>query len=173
MQMQMRPHYLLLPANRAFITFTIVAAFVLNVLPWGRTMGVPDLLALVLVFWNIHQPRMVGIGIAFLFGLLMDVHDGALLGEHALAYTLLSYGAIAMHRRVPWFPMAGQMLHVLPLFLLTQCIVLLVRLAVGGAFPGWPWFLQSASCTLLWPLADWLLLAPQRRAVDRDENRPI
>jgi len=159
--MQMRPQYLLLPANRAFITFTIVAAFVLNVLPWGHAPGIPDLLALVLVFWNVHQPRMVGIGIAALFG------------EHALTYTLLSYGAIAMHRRVPWFHMTGQMLHVLPLFLLTQCIVLLVRLAIGGAFPGWQWFLQSASCTLLWPLADWLLLAPQRQAVDRDENRPI
>ncbi len=171
--MQMQPQYLLLPANRAFITFTIVTAFVLNVLPWGQARGIPDLLALVLVFWNIHQPRMVGIGIAFLFGLLMDVHDGALLGEHALTYTLLSYGAIAMHRRVPWFHMFGQMLHVLPLFLAAQCIVLLVRLAIGGAFPGWSWFLQSASCTLLWPLADWLLLAPQRRAVDRDENRPI
>ncbi|MBW7926310.1 MAG: rod shape-determining protein MreD [Burkholderiaceae bacterium] len=171
--MQMRPQYLLLPANRAFITFTIVAAFVLNVLPWGHAPGIPDLLALVLVFWNVHQPRMVGIGIAFLFGLLMDVHDAALFGEHALSYTLLSYGAIAMHRRVPWFHMFGQMLHVLPLFLLTQWIVLLVRLAIGGAFPGWQWFLQSASCTLLWPLADWLLLAPQRQAVDRDENRPI
>lgn len=171
--MQMRPHYLLLPANRAFITFTIASAFVLNVLPWGKAIGVPDMLALVLVFWNIHQPRMVGIGIAFLFGLLMDVHDATLFGEHALAYTLLSYGAISMHRRVPWFHMPGQMLHVLPLFLLTQLTLLVVRMAIGADFPGWQWFLQSVSCTLLWPLADWLLLAPQRRAVDRDENRPI
>ena len=171
--MQMRPHYLLRPANRAFITFTIASAFLLNVLPWGHATGVPDFLALVLVFWNIHQPRMVGIGIAFLFGLLMDVHDAALLGEHALAYTLLSYGALSMHRRVPWFHLAGQMAHVLPLFLLTQLVLLIVRMAIGGAFPGWTWFLQSFSCTLLWPLAHWLLLAPQRRAIDRDENRPI
>jgi rod shape-determining protein MreD len=173
MQMQMRPHYLLLPANRAFITFTIASAFLLNVLPWGRVTGVPDFLALVLVFWNIHQPRLVGMGIAFLFGLLMDVHDGALLGEHALAYALLSYGALSMHRRVPWFHVPGQMAHVLPLFLITQLVLLLVRMAVGAGFPGWTWFLQSFSCTLLWPLAHWLLLAPQRRAVDRDENRPI
>jgi rod shape-determining protein MreD len=116
---------------------------------------------------------MVGIGIAFLFGLLMDVHDAALLGEHALAYTLLSYGALSMHRRVPWFHLAGQMAHVLPLFLLTQLVLLIVRMAIGGAFPGWTWFLQGFSCTLLWPLAHWLLLAPQRRAIDRDENRPI
>lgn len=171
--MQMRPEYLLLPASRAFIAFTILVAFVLNILPWGRTYGVPDFLAIVLVFWNIHQPRKVGIGIAFLVGLLMDVHASALLGERALAYSLLSYGAMSMHRRVPWYRLGGQMLHVLPLFLLAQLVVVAVRMAVGGPFPGVGYFLQSLSSTLLWPLADVLLLAPQRSAVDRDDNRPI
>jgi rod shape-determining protein MreD len=171
--MQMRPEYLLLPASRAFIAFTILVAFVLNIMPWGRMYGVPDFLAIVLVFWNIHQPRKVGIGIAFLVGLLMDVHASALLGERALAYSLLSYGAMSMHRRVPWFRLGGQMLHVLPLFLLAQLVVVAVRMAVGGPFPGVGYFLQSLSSTLLWPLADVLLLAPQRSAVDRDDNRPI
>jgi len=171
--MQMRPEYLLLPASRAFIAFSILVAFVLNILPWGRTYGVPDFLAIVLVFWNIHQPRKVGIGIAFLVGLLMDVHASALLGERALAYSLLSFGAMAMHRRVPWFRLGGQMLHVLPLFLVAQLVVVAVRMAVGGPFPGLGYFLQSLSSTLLWPLADVLLLVPQRRAVDRDDNRPI
>jgi rod shape-determining protein MreD len=171
--MQMRPEYLLLPASRAFIAFTILLAFVLNILPWGRMYGVPDFLAIVLVFWNIHQPRKVGIGIAFLVGLLMDVHASALLGERALAYSLLSYGAMSMHRRVPWYRLGGQMLHVLPLFLVAQLVVVAVRMAVGGPFPGVGYFLQSLSSTLLWPLADVLLLVPQRRAVDRDDNRPI
>ncbi|MCA3180875.1 MAG: rod shape-determining protein MreD [Burkholderiaceae bacterium] len=169
----MRPEYLLLPASRAFIAFTILVAFVLNIMPWGRMYGVPDFLAIVLVFWNIHQPRKVGIGIAFLVGLLMDVHASALLGERALAYSLLSYGAMSMHRRVPWYRLGGQMLHVLPLFLLAQLVVVAVRMAVGGPFPGVGYFLQSLSSTLLWPLADVLLLAPQRSAVDRDDNRPI
>ena len=171
--MQMRPEYLLLPASRAFIAFSILLAFVLNILPWGRTYGVPDFLAIVLVFWNIHQPRKVGIGVAFLVGLLMDVHASALLGERALAYSLLSFGAMTMHRRVPWFRLGGQMLHVLPLFLVAQLVVVAVRVAVGGPFPGLGYFLQSLSSTLLWPLADVLLLVPQRRAVDRDDNRPI
>jgi rod shape-determining protein MreD len=171
--MQMRPEYLLLPASRSFIAFTILVGFVLNILPWGRTYGVPDFLAIVLVFWNIHQPRKVGIGIAFLVGLLMDVHASALFGERALAYSLLSYGAMSMHRRVPWFRLGGQMLHVLPLFLLAQLVVIAVRMAVGGPFPGIGYFLQSLSTTLLWPLADVLLLAPQRSAIDRDDNRPI
>ena len=171
--MQMRPEYLLLPASRAFIAATILVAFVLNILPWGRMYGVPDFLAIVLVFWNIHQPRKVGIGIAFLVGLLMDVHASALLGERALAYSLLSYGAMSLHRRVPWFRLGGQMLHVLPLFLVAQLVVVAVRMAVGGPFPGVGYFLQSLSSTLLWPLADVLLLVPQRRAVDHDANRPI
>jgi rod shape-determining protein MreD len=65
------------------------------------------------------------------------------------------------------------MLHVLPLFLLAQLVVIAVRMAVGGPFPGIGYFLQSLSTTLLWPLADVLLLAPQRSAIDRDDNRPI
>jgi rod shape-determining protein MreD len=171
--MQMRPEYLLLPANRAFIAFTIATAFVLNILPWGRLDGVPDFLAIVLVFWNIHQPRKVGIGIAFLVGLLMDVHDSTLLGEQALAYSLLSYGAMSLHRRVPWFGNGGQMLHVLPLFLAAQLVIVVVRMLLGAPFPGLGYFLQSVTSTLLWPLADVLLLVPQRRSLDRDDNRPI
>ncbi len=169
----MRREELLLPANKGFITFTIMAAFVMNILPWGRFMFVPDFLALVFVFWNIHQPRMVGIGIAFVFGLLMDVHEANFLGEHALAYTLLSFGAIALHRRVKGFKNLGKMAHVLPLFLVAQLVLMIVRMIAGGGFPGYGYFLQSVFTTLLWPLADVLLMAPQRRAVDRDDNRPI
>jgi len=164
---------LLLPANPLFVALSLALAFGFNLLPVGRHAAAPDLLAVVLVFWNVHQPRKVGIGIAFLFGLLMDVHDAALLGEHALAYSLLSYGAISMHRRVPWFGPLGKMLHVLPLFLAAQLVTVLVRILLGSGLPGWPMLLGSASTTLLWPLAEVLLLAPQRRAVERDENRPL
>jgi rod shape-determining protein MreD len=171
--MAMRREYLLAPANRAFITFTIVVAFIANVLPWGKMMLTPDFLALTLVFWNVRQPRMVGIGIAFLFGLLMDVHDAALLGQHALVYSLLSYGAISLHRRIPWFGMPAQMAHVLPLLLAGQFVSLVLRMMLGGGFPGWLYFLPSITGTLLWPIAEWLLLAPQRVAVEHDENRPL
>jgi rod shape-determining protein MreD len=168
-----RPEYLLLPANPAFITFTLLAGFVLNVLPWGRAELVPDFLALVIVFWGIHQPRKVGMGIAFLFGMLMDVADASLLGEHALAYTLLSFGAIALHRRVLFFKPFGQMLHVVTLLLMAQLALLLVRMIAGNASFHFSYFYQSLVAVLLWPLVDLLLLAPQRRAVNRDDNRPL
>lgn len=164
---------LLLPVNPLFIGLTLLLALAANLLPLGRHPALPDLLALVLVFWNVHQPRRVGVVLAFGFGLLMDVHQGALLGQHALAYTLLSYGAIAIHRRVLWFNLATQALHVLPLFLLAQLVTLLVRLVAGGMFPGWTLWLAPLAQAALWPLASLLLLAPQRRPPDPDQNRPL
>lgn len=168
-----RPHYILLPVSPLFIAFSLFGAFLLNLLPWGQLIGVPDFVALVLVFWGVHQPRKVGIGTAFFLGLLMDVQDATLLGENALAYTLLSYFAIMMHRRVLWFPIVTQAMHVLPLLLLTQAVQMLVRLMVTGRFPGWLYFAESFVAVLLWPVVTWILLAPQRRAVDRDHTRPI
>lgn len=167
------PHYILLPVNAIFIIVSLVFAFLLNMLPWGHWIGIPDFVALVLVFWSIHQPRKVGIGVAFFMGLLMDVHDATLLGENALAYTLLSYFAITLHRRVLWFPVGTQALHVLPLLLAMQAVQMVVRFIFSGKFPGWLYFSESLVSAALWPVATWLLLAPQRRAINRDDTRPI
>ncbi len=170
-----QPNYILLPVNPVFITFSFVVAFLLNFLPWGGLLGVPDFVALVLVFWSIHQPRKVGIGLAFTMGLIMDVHDSVYLGENALAFTVLSYFAITIHRRVLWFTPFAQSLHVLPLFVLAQALQVMVRLIVApdAHFPGWLVFSQSLVTTILWPLATLILLAPQKRAVDKDHTRPI
>jgi rod shape-determining protein MreD len=164
---------LLLPANPLFIALSLLLALGLNMLPLGRQPGMPDLVAVVLVFWNVHQPRRVGIGVAFVLGLLMDVHQGSLLGQHALAYTLLSYFAIMIHRRLLWFNVWSQTLQVAPLFLAAQLVSLAVRMLAGDMFPGWRLLLAPAWEALLWPLTTWLLLAPQRKAPDPDENRPL
>jgi rod shape-determining protein MreD len=164
---------LLLPVNPFFIGFTLLVALAVNLLPAGRHPAQPDLLAVVLVFWNVHQPRRVGVGAAFLFGLLMDVHQGSLLGQHALSYTLLSYVAISVHRRLTWFGLAEQALQILPVFAAAHLVSLLVRMIAGDMFPGWGLLLAPLFESLLWPLATLLLLAPQRRAPDPDENRPL
>ena len=164
---------LLLPVNPLFIVASLVFALGFNLIPLGRQAAMPDLLALVLVFWNVHQPLRVGVGIAFLLGLLMDVHQGALFGQHALAYTLLSFFAITIHRRLLWFTVPSQAVQILPLFLAAHAVSLVVRMIAGGMFPGWQVLLAPVFEALLWPIATWLLLAPQRRAPDRDENRPL
>jgi rod shape-determining protein MreD len=164
---------LLLPANPFFIGLSLLLAFGLNLLPLGRQPAMPDFLALVLVFWNVHQPRRVGVGVAFVFGLLMDVHAGALLGQHALAYTVLSFVAITIHRRMLWFGVLEQALQIVPVFYAAHALSLLVRLLAGDMFPGWWYFLAPAFEALLWPVVTLLLLAPQRRAPDPDQNRPL
>ncbi len=168
-----RPSPLLAPANPLFIWGSLFGALALNLLPAGPLAWMPDFLALALVFWNVHQPRRVGMGAAFAAGLLMDVHDGALFGEHALAYTLLAYGAITLHRRMLWFPLGAQALHVLALLLLAQCVSLAVRLWVGGGLPPWTYFSGAVVGALIWPLVSWILLAPQRRPRERDDTRPL
>ena len=164
---------LLLPVNPLFMWITLLLAFAFNLVPVGRTAFLPDLLALVLVFWNVHQPRRVGLGAAFVFGLMMDVHDSAVLGQHALAYTLLSFFAITIHRRLLWFGVLSQALQILPLFVAAHAVAMLVRMAVGGMLPGWPMVLAPFIEALLWPVVTWMLLAPQRRAPDPDQNRPL
>ena len=164
---------LLLPANPLFIWSSLVAALLLNMLPLGRVVWMPDLLALVLVFWTVHQPVRVGIGAAFLFGLAMDVHQAALLGQHAFSYTTLSFFATLIQRRLLWFKVPLQALQVLPLFVAAHGVELVLRLLGGGIFPGWIMLAAPLAEALLWPVASVLLLVPQRRTPDRDENRPL
>ena len=54
---------LLLPVNSLFIALSLLSALVFNLLPLGRVAWLPDLLALTLAFWVVHQPRRVGIGL--------------------------------------------------------------------------------------------------------------
>lgn len=115
----------------------------------------------------------MGLGTAFTFGLFMDVHDGALMGQHALAYTLLTFLAIAVHRRLLWFMVLLQAVQVVPLFFIAHFASAVIRLIVGGTFPGWELAAAPAVEAALWPFATWILLAPQRRPPDPDRNRPL
>ena len=173
MSIMPRGDQLLLPVNPAFMWFTLAVAFMLNLLPVGRLSAMPDFLAVVVVFWNVHQPRRVGVGVAFAFGLFMDIHEGALLGQHALAYSLLSYFAITVHRRLLWFTVGSQTVQILPLFIAAHVVSLVVRMVAGASFPGWGLMLAPVIEAALWPVAHALLLAPQRRPPDRDKNRPL
>ena len=105
-------------------------------------------------------------------GLIVD-RNGVVMATNYPAYTLLSYLAISMHRRLLWFSLAEQALQILPVFIVAHAVSLVVRLLSSGSFPGWTLILAPLFEALLWPVVSWLLLAPQRRAPDRDENRPL
>jgi rod shape-determining protein MreD len=164
---------ILLPARSWFIYSSLVIALALNLIPFGRLPGIPDWLALTLAFWCIHQPLKIGMGAGFFFGLIMDVADASVMGQHALAYVLLAFAAGGLSRRILWFPLALQALHILLLLCGTQLVMLLVRLVMGAEFPGVMYFLSSLIATVLWHPLSHVLLLPQYQPVERDDNRPI
>jgi rod shape-determining protein MreD len=86
---------------------------------------------------------------------------------------VLGYCAVLIHRRLLWFKEPSQSLQVLPLFVLAHVLELLVRMLSGSLFPGWWMLLAPVLEALAWPLISVFLLAPQRRAPDPDENRPL
>ena len=156
-------HQILMPVRLSTIVASFVIALFLNFLPWKDLRLVPDFVALVLCFWCVRQPRLIGLGAAWTLGVVMDAGNGVLLGQHALSYSLLAFLSIWLSRRILWFAPLQQALHVAPLLLAAQGVVLLVRLAAGAGFPGWALVVGPLFGALLWPLLTWLLLMPQRR----------
>lgn len=164
------PQVILLPVRPAFIVATLAAAFFANLLPWsGGWLWVrPDFVALVVLYWSIDQPRKIGFTAAWLLGLLMDVADGSFFGQHALAYSILAYAGMVLHRRVQRFSITPQVLHVIPLLLMNDVIVLLIRLLAGADFPGYQYFIGSFVGGALWPPLSIMLKLPQRPKTDPD-----
>jgi rod shape-determining protein MreD len=164
---------ILLAARPWFIHLSLFLALLLNFLPTSQWPGIPDWVALVLCIWSVREPRHAGMGWGFILGVLMDVADGAILGQHALAYVVMAYWAEALSRRILWFPLQQQALHVLPLLILVPVIQAGARLLGGADFPGWIYFLSPLVAVLLWVPVTLLLLLPQYQPVEHDENRPI
>src|SRR5438105_241811 len=81
---------ILRPVQLSTIIGSFALALFLNFLPWPDLRFVPDFVALVLAFWCVRQPRLVGLGVGWIIGLFTDAGNGVLLGQHALAYSLLA-----------------------------------------------------------------------------------
>jgi rod shape-determining protein MreD len=161
-----------LPAGPGLIFASLVAAYLFNSLPWGgwALLARPDLVLVVIVFWVIHQPGSVGQGLAFALGLAMDVGDSMLLGQHALAYVIATYGAQVLRVRVLSFPFLEQTLHVLGLFLGATAVVVLLNLLLGAKSPGLAAALSPVLAALAWGPLTWLLYLPGLRRMRRESS---
>jgi rod shape-determining protein MreD len=159
-----RPEDILLPPKPWFVAITLLTAFIANLLPFsGIALAVrPDFFALVLLYWAIHQPRWFGVGAAWACGLLTDVVEANLFGQHALAYAILGFAAEFFRLRVLRFPLWQQALYVLALLLFAQGIVIVLRLMSGAVPPNFSFLLSSLTSVLLWPALSAFLQWPQR-----------
>ncbi|MBE9609097.1 rod shape-determining protein MreD [Chitinilyticum piscinae] len=161
---------LLRPVSFGFILLTFLLAMLFNLAPWQAALQglTPDFIALMLVYWALHQPKRIGVGWAFSLGLLMDVADGNYLGQHALAYSVIACLTLIRQRQFAIFPFWQQALITLFLLLLAQCIMLLVRLLFGDSFPGLGYFAGAPIAAILWTPLSNLMLMHQRKPVADD-----
>jgi rod shape-determining protein MreD len=160
----------MLPARPFFMTLSLLAALLFDWLPWqGIGLALrPDLVALTLLYWCTHKPHRMGIGIAWALGILVDVSDASLFGQHALAYTVLAFGGVVLNRRVQMFDLRQQTLQVFPLLLLSYAVYAAIHWQVHGHVV-WEYFAGSVTSTLLWaPLT--LLLQAMRRPANPSER---
>jgi len=135
------------------IAFTFIIALLLTVMPlpeWARYLR-PDWVGLVLIYWCIALPERVGVGSGWCAGLLVDLLTGSVLGQHALALTVIAFLTIKFHQRVRLFPILQQAFTVLVLLVLHQLIALWISRFIGR--PGVPWYFWSPSLIgmLIWP----------------------
>ena len=159
-----------MPASVGLVFFSLAGAFMLSVLPWSGAwlLARPDFVLIVLVFWTVHEPRSIGQGIAFSLGLLMDVSDSMLLGQHALAYVIAVFGAQVLRVRILSFHLPEQTLHVLGLTLAAGAVMLVLNLLLGADLPGWAFLLQPVFTAAMWAPVSWLLYSPAVRRRRRE-----
>jgi rod shape-determining protein MreD len=160
----------LLPASNVFIALSLVVAVLLN---WVPRSGIglalyPDFVALTLLYWCTHKPYRIGIGIAWMTGIFTDITDASLFGQHALAYALLAFGGVVLHRRVQMLDLRHQVLQIFPVVLLSYLAYAAVHWQLQG-YVSWTYFLGSIVTSLLWAPLSVLLQALRRPRTDPEK----
>lgn len=145
------------PHGRWIIAATFAAAFLLTAMPlpdWALTWR-PAWVALVLMYWCMALPERVGVVIAWCLGLLLDVQQGTVLGQHALGLSLVAYVTLVSYQRVRVFPLTQQALVVCGYLLLFEFVTLWIRGMMGMPPNHWTFWMPAFTSMLLWP---WLFI---------------
>jgi len=150
--------------NTRLSVFTIIAAFILSMMPlpeWAQAFR-PDWVTLVLIYWTMAFPANIGVTIAWCVGLMLDVSHGALLGQHALGLVLVIYVIHSQHQRLRVASLVQQAIVIFFLLLMKQAIVLWVSGIMGYPPDSWLYFMPSITSALFWPWV-YIILRDLRR----------
>lgn len=147
------------------ILITFIIAMMLTIIPLPETLQHirPEWTALVLIYWCMALPQRIGVGIAWISGLLLDVLTGSLLGQHALSMTVVAYLTLNMHQRVRLFPLWQQAAVVWMLLNLHQLLLLWFDGITGQPAKGLTFWLPPISGMILWPAIFMVLRKIRRR----------
>lgn len=132
---------------------TFITAFLFTVIPipvWAEPYR-PEWVLLIIIYWSMTTPRYVGVGRAWIIGLLMDVSRGALLGQHALGFALTAYISIRFQHRMRIYPLLQQALFVALIMLPYLSTSLWVYGALGQDPKSWTYWAPALSSAILWP----------------------
>lgn len=140
--------------NYLVIPLTLLAALMLDSVPLPAVAAQfrPDFATLVLIYWFLATPRLVGIGSAWVVGVLQDVLGGGWLGLHALAKSTIAYITLRLQLQIQIFPPWQQMVSILFLAYLDHAIVWLIHSAVEPTPLQRADLLRPLTSALFWPL---------------------
>jgi rod shape-determining protein MreD len=144
---------------RLRMLLTALIALILTVLPLPLWLDVlrPPFLVLTVLYWSINVPRAGGIGLGFICGLLLDVFQGPVLGEHALALSLVAYIAVREHQRIRSKPAFQQSLIVLMALIFYEFVAFAIDGWTGHPVTSPLRWLHALSGAIVWPPAAALL----------------
>jgi rod shape-determining protein MreD len=154
--------------NRCYrvVVPTMLLALMLVMLPlpdWAQGFR-PDWLTLFLIYWVMAMPERLGIVFAWVFGLLLDVTQGAILGQHAVALVLVAFFMQLQYQRIRMFALVQQALVVFAVLVFKQLIVLWISGIVGQAPEDIvSYFIPSVVGAAIWPWVFVLLRDLRRR----------
>jgi rod shape-determining protein MreD len=150
-------------SNRSII-LTIVFAFMLTIMPipeWAMEFR-PDWVTLVLIYWAMAMPEKVGVTIAWIVGLMLDVSHGSVMGQHALGLVIVIWIIHVQHQRLRVASLVQQAVVILFLLFLKQLLVLWVSGIMGRTPDSWLYFMPSLTGAIIWPWT-YLVLRDLRR----------
>lgn len=146
------------------ILLSFLIAAVLAILPLTRDLSWwrPEWPLLVLVYWTLALPDRVGLFTALTVGLVLDVLEGALIGQNMLALGFVVTIVQLMYQRLRLFTLLQQAAMLFVLVGIHQLIVQWVQSLQGAGASSFAFLLPALSSALLWPL-----LMPLLRGVRR------
>lgn len=135
------------------ISITLCLAMMLTILPlpsWAAWLR-PQWVMLVMIYWCLAIPERISVGVAWLIGLLLDVLQGTLLGQHALALAVVAYFIVKFHPRIRLYPIWQKTIIVFFLSLTYLALIFWVQGLMGILPNTWEYWLPAITSTLLWP----------------------
>lgn len=153
------------PAGHTPIIVSIVIALMLAMAPmpdWADPYR-PGWVVLTLIYWSINFPSSYSVGSAWIAGLVLDVAQGTLLGQHALALSVVIYVTVKFHLQLRQFPLLQLMATVFALLALYQFILFWVNGVAGISAPARAYWGPVLTGTIIWPIVSTFLMNVRQR----------